>query len=62
VYGKKIPEHKIYLSGFRYAMSLSHHREDAEDFVQQAWLKLCKTATGVWQRYRQKRCILPICM
>ncbi|MFP6874703.1 MAG: RNA polymerase sigma factor [Verrucomicrobiales bacterium] len=27
-------------SGFRYALSLSHHHQDAEDLVQQAWLKL----------------------
>ena len=27
-------------SGFRYALSLSHHHHDAEDLAQQAWLKL----------------------
>lgn len=26
--------------GFRYAMALTHHREDAEDIIQQAWLNL----------------------
>jgi RNA polymerase sigma-70 factor (ECF subfamily) len=29
-------------SGFRYAMALTHHREDAEDLVQEAWLNLCR--------------------
>ena len=27
-------------SGFRYALSLAHHHQDAEDLVQQAWLRL----------------------
>lgn len=31
-------------AGFRYAYALTHHREDAEDLVQTAWLKL-------YQRY-----------
>ncbi len=26
--------------GFRYALALTHHREDAEDVVQEAWLSL----------------------
>ncbi len=26
--------------GFRYAMALTHHREDAEDITQEAWLNL----------------------
>jgi RNA polymerase sigma-70 factor (ECF subfamily) len=29
-------------SGFRYAYSLTHQHHDAEDLVQEAWLKLCK--------------------
>ena len=33
-------------SGFRYALSLSHHHHDAEDLVQQAWLKLKKNGYG----------------
>lgn len=28
-------------SGFRYALALAHHREDAEDLAQTAWVKLC---------------------
>ena len=30
-------------AGFRYAFSLTHHREDAEDLVQQACLKVVRT-------------------
>jgi len=29
-------------SGYRYAFSLTHNRHDAEDLVQQAWLKLTR--------------------
>lgn len=29
-------------SGYRYALSLAHHAEDAEDLVQGAWLNLCR--------------------
>lgn len=28
--------------GFRYALALTHHPEDAEDLVQEAWLNLCR--------------------
>jgi len=35
-------ESELLQSGYRYAMSLTHHREDAEDLVQQAWLNLTK--------------------
>ena len=28
--------------GYRYALALTHHRHDAEDLAQQAWLNLCK--------------------
>lgn len=28
--------------GFRYALSLTHHRQDAEDLTQEAWLNLCR--------------------
>ena len=37
-------------SGFRYALSLSHHLEDSEDLVQEAWLNLCKAYGGVESR------------
>lgn len=30
-------------SGFRYALSLTHHRHDAEDLIQQACLKILRT-------------------
>jgi RNA polymerase sigma factor (sigma-70 family) len=29
-------------SGYRYALSLTHHGHDAEDLVQEAWLNLCR--------------------
>ncbi len=29
-------------SGYRYALSLTHHAPDAEDLVQEAWLNLCQ--------------------
>ena len=29
-------------SGFRYALALTHHREEAEDLVQETWLNLCR--------------------
>jgi RNA polymerase sigma factor (sigma-70 family) len=28
-------------AGYRYAVALTHHREEAEDLVQQTWLNLC---------------------
>jgi len=28
--------------GYRYALSLTHHRHDAEDLTQEAWVKLCR--------------------
>lgn len=33
-------------SGFRYALSLAHHHQDAEDLVQQAWLRLQRQRNG----------------
>lgn len=35
---------KLLQAGFQYACALTHHRQDAEDLVQTAWLKL-------YQRY-----------
>lgn len=29
-------------AGFRYAVALTHHYQDAEDLVQEAWLNLCR--------------------
>jgi len=34
-------------AGFRYALALTHHRQDAEDLVQEAWLNLCRRYGGV---------------
>jgi RNA polymerase sigma-70 factor (ECF subfamily) len=36
------PEWELLQSGYRYALSLTHQRHDAEDLVQQAWLNLCQ--------------------
>jgi len=33
-------EVELLQSGFRYALSLTHHRQDAEDLVQEAWINL----------------------
>jgi len=35
-------EIELMQSGFRYALSLTHHRHDAEDLLQEAWLNLCR--------------------
>ncbi|MEK7951320.1 RNA polymerase sigma factor [Luteolibacter soli] len=29
-------------AGYRYALALSHHHEEAEDLVQETWLNLCR--------------------
>jgi len=34
-------------AGYRYALSIVHHHEDAEDLVQQAWMKLQRAYGGV---------------
>jgi len=36
---EKDPQHLVQ-AGYRYALALTHHHYDAEDLVQQAWLKL----------------------
>ena len=36
------PDLELLQSGFRYALCLTHHRHDAEDLVQEAWLHLCR--------------------
>jgi len=33
-------------SGYRFAYSLTHHREDAEDLVQRAWVRLQRRYAG----------------
>lgn len=35
-------EIELLQSGYRYALSLTHHRHDAEDLLQEAWLNLCR--------------------
>jgi RNA polymerase sigma-70 factor, ECF subfamily len=36
--------------GYRYALSLTHHAEDAEDLVQEAWFNLCRRYSRVESR------------
>ena len=35
-------ETELMQSGYRYALSLTHHGHDAEDLLQEAWLNLCR--------------------
>lgn len=35
-------EIELMQSGYRYALSLTHHSHDAEDLLQEAWLNLCR--------------------
>lgn len=37
-------------SGYRYALSLTHHAHDAEDLVQESWLNLCRRYGSVPSR------------
>jgi RNA polymerase sigma-70 factor (ECF subfamily) len=37
---------EVLQSGFRFAYSLTHHRQDAEDLVQRAWLRLHRRYSG----------------
>jgi RNA polymerase sigma-70 factor (ECF subfamily) len=36
-------EEELLQSGFRYALSLTHHQHDAEDLTQQAYLNLARS-------------------
>jgi RNA polymerase sigma-70 factor (ECF subfamily) len=38
----RLVELELLQSGYRYALSLTHHRHDAEDLTQEAWVKLCR--------------------
>jgi RNA polymerase sigma-70 factor (ECF subfamily) len=44
------PEVELLQSGFRYALSLSHHRHDAEDLTQEAWVNLSRRYGRVGSR------------
>ncbi len=35
-------EMELLQSGYRYALALTHHREESEDLVQEAWLRLTR--------------------
>jgi len=37
-------------SGYRYALSLTHHGHDAEDLLQEAWLNLCRRYGGAYSQ------------
>jgi RNA polymerase sigma-70 factor (ECF subfamily) len=41
-HGPETSEAELLQSGFRYALALTHHREEAEDLVQETWLNLCR--------------------
>ena len=42
----KIPDSELLQAGFRYAFSLSSNRQDAEDLIHDAWLRLVKRYGG----------------
>ncbi|MES2996987.1 MAG: RNA polymerase sigma factor [Verrucomicrobiota bacterium] len=44
------PESALLQMGYRFALSLTHHREEAEDLVQETWLNLCRRYGGVETR------------
>jgi RNA polymerase sigma-70 factor (ECF subfamily) len=35
-------EAELLQAGYRFALSLTHHREEAEDLIQETWLNLCR--------------------
>jgi RNA polymerase sigma-70 factor (ECF subfamily) len=35
-------DEELLQAGYRYAVSMTHHPEDAEDLVQEGWLNLCR--------------------
>lgn len=35
-------EAELVQSGYRYCLALTHHREEAEDLLQETWLNLCR--------------------
>ncbi|MDQ8182759.1 RNA polymerase sigma factor [Pelagicoccus sp. SDUM812005] len=39
---KPLTETELVQAGYRYALSIARHHQDAEDLVQQAWLKLMR--------------------
>lgn len=40
-------EAELLQAGYRFALALTHHREEAEDLVQETWLNLCRRYGGV---------------
>lgn len=47
---RRSPSTELLQRGFRYALSLTHHAQDAEDLVQDAWLKLTRNYGEVSSR------------
>ena len=45
--GGTMSESELAQAGYRYALSIARHQHDAEDLVQQAWLKLQRAYGGV---------------
>ena len=43
-------DEELLQSGFRYALALTHHRHDAEDLAQEAWVNLCRRYGKVTSR------------
>jgi RNA polymerase sigma factor (sigma-70 family) len=43
-------EVELLQSGFRFAMALTHHRQDSEDLTQDAWVRLCRRYGRVTSR------------
>jgi RNA polymerase sigma-70 factor, ECF subfamily len=48
--GTEPSQRELLQSGFRYALSLSHHHQDAEDLTQEAWVKLSRRYGAVASR------------
>ncbi len=48
--GDAVDDAGLLQAGFRYALSLSHDHHDAEDLVQEAWLRLCRSYGSVANR------------
>lgn len=44
---ESMSEEDLLQAGYRYALALAHHHQDAEDLVQQAWLRLHRRYGGV---------------
>lgn len=41
-HNSELTDAELLLTGYRFALALTHHAEDAEDLVQESWLNLCR--------------------